>query len=141
MKPLYEAQATAIGGRTGIAATGDGRLRVGFSMPTELGGPGGDGVNPEQLFALGYAACFLTAIRNVAGQRKIEIASDSNVTATVGVGPREMDAEELALTIALTIDLPGLDRETATSLVGRAHETCPYSNATRGNVAVKLHIA
>jgi lipoyl-dependent peroxiredoxin len=141
MKPLYEAQATAIGGRTGIAATADGRLSVGFSMPKEVGGAGGDGVNPEQLFALGYAACFLTAIKNVAGQRKIEITSDSNVTATVGVGPREKDAEALVLTIALTIDLPGLDRETATSLVAHAHENCPYSNATRGNVAVKLHIA
>ena len=140
MKPLYEAQATAIGGRTRISATADGRLRVGFSMPKELGGPGGDGVNPEQLFALGYAACFLTAIKNVASQRKVEIASDSNVTAMVGVGPRETGAEELALSITLTIDLPGIDRETAKSLVDRAHQTCPYSNATRGNVAVRLHV-
>jgi Ohr subfamily peroxiredoxin len=140
MKPLYEAQATAIGGRSGIAATADGQLRVSFAMPKELGGPGGEGVNPEQLFALGYAACFLTAIKNVAGPRSIEITSDSNVTATVGVGSLD-GGEALGLAITLQIDLPGLDRRTALDLVDRAHNNCPYSNATRGNVAVKLRVA
>jgi lipoyl-dependent peroxiredoxin len=140
MKPLYEAQATAIGGRSGIAATADGRLRVGFAMPKELDGPGGEGVNPEQLLALGYAACFLTAIKNVAGPRNIGITSDSNVTATVGVGSLD-GGEALGLAIELMIDLPGLDRKTVLDLVDRAHNNCPYSNATRGNVAVKLRLA
>ncbi len=140
MNPLYETQATAIGGRNGAAATSDGRLRFNLAIPKELGGPGGEGVNPEQLFALGYAACFLTAIKEVAGQSSIEIAADSNVTATVGIGPRET-GEQLALSVELMIDLPDLDRDVAQGLVLRAHDICPYSAAVRGNLDVRLRVA
>jgi Ohr subfamily peroxiredoxin len=137
MRTLYEIQATAIGGRDGAAATSDGRLRVDLAIPRELGGPGGEGANPEQLFALGYAACFLTAIREAAGESQIKIALDTNVTATVGIGPRD-EEDGLALSVALMIDLPGIERETAQSLVQRAHEICPYSHATRGNVRLRV---
>jgi lipoyl-dependent peroxiredoxin len=140
MKPLYETQATAIGGRNGAAATADGRLRFKLAIPTELGGPGGEGVNPEQLFALGYAACFLTAIKEVAGHDRIDIADDSNVTATVGIGPRET-GEQLALSVELMIDLPDIDRDVAQNLVRRAHDICPYSAAVRGNLDVRLRVA
>ena len=140
MKTLYETEATAIGGRDGAASTSDGWLRVNLAIPRELGGTGGEGANPEQLFALGYAACFLTAIRNVASQGNIEIASDANVTATVGIGPRD-EEDGLALNVALTIDLPDLDRPTAQSLVDRAHAICPYSDALRGKLEVRLRVA
>jgi osmotically inducible protein OsmC len=140
MKTLYEIEATAIGGRDGAAATSDGRLRVNLAIPTELGGAGGEAANPEQLFALGYAACFLTAIRNAALERNIAISSDANVTATVGIGPREA-GDGLALQVALTVDLPNLDRETVLEVVHRAHTLCPYSHATRDNLDVKLRVA
>ena len=140
MNPLYQAQATAIGGRSGAAATSDGRLRVNLSIPNELGGPGGEGVNPEQLFALGYAACFLTAIKEVAAQSNVGIAADSNVTATVGIDPR-VDGEQSALSVELIIDLPDIDNETAKELVLRAHTICPYSTAIRGNLDVRLRVA
>lgn len=139
MKSLYEAQVTAIGGRTGAAATADGRLRVDLSMPEELGGNGGEGVNPEQLFGLAYSACFLTALKSVASQSHIEIAPDTNVTATVGVAPRDNE-EGLTLNVALLIDLPGLERDTAKDLVDRAHAICPYSDAMRRTVDVRLRV-
>lgn len=139
MKSLYEAQVTAIGGRMGAAATADGRLRVDLSMPEELGGSGGEGVNPEQLFGLAYSACFLTALKNVASQSHIEIAPDTNVTATVGVAPRDNE-EGLTLNVALLIDLPGLERNTAKDLVDRAHAICPYSDAMRRTVDVSLRV-
>jgi lipoyl-dependent peroxiredoxin len=140
MRVLYEIQATAIGGRDGAAATSDGALRVDLAIPRELGGPGDEGANPEQLFALGYAACFLTAIREAASESQTKIAPDTNVTATVGIGPRD-GGDGLALSVALMIDLPGVARETAQSLVHRAHEICPYSHATRGTLDVRLRVA
>ncbi len=139
MKPLYEIEATAIGGRDGAVATSDGRLRFNLSIPKELGGTGGDGANPEQFFALGYAACFLTAIKEVARQSEIELAPDANVTATVAVGQR-VNGEGLALNVTLAVDLAGLDRKKAGDLVSRAHVICPYSEATRGNLDVKLSV-
>ena len=139
MKTLYEAQATAVGGRSGVAATADGRVSVTLSLPQELGGEGGEGTNPEQLFALAYASCFLTSIKSVAGERKIELAVDSNVTATVGVGLRD-DGKGLSLDVALLVDLPGLDAATAQDIVDRAHVACPYSDATR-KLDVKIRMA
>jgi osmotically inducible protein OsmC len=139
MKTLYEAQATAVGGRSGVAATADGRVSVTLSLPQELGGEGGEGTNPEQLFALAYASCFLTSIKSVAGERKIELAADSNVTATIGVGPRD-DGKGLSLDIALLVDLPGLDAATAQDIVDRAHVACPYSDATR-KLDVRIRMA
>lgn len=140
MKTLYETQATAIGGRTGSAASVDGALRVRFALPEALGGSGGDGTNPEQLFAAGYAACFLSAIRSVAGQEKITIADDANVTATVDVCSRD-DGAGFGLAVTLAVDLPSVDRATAERVVNAAHQACPYSNATRGNIEVRLSIA
>lgn len=140
MKILYQTQATAVGGRTGSAASADGALRVQLATPRELGGDGAAGTNPEQLFAAGYSACFLSAIKFVAAQAKTVIPSDANVTATVGIGPNE-SGPGFALDVALAVDLPGLDRETAERIVAAAHQACPYSNATRGNVDVRIAIA
>lgn len=140
MKTLYQTQATAIGGRSGSAASADGVLRVQLATPRELGGDGATGTNPEQLFAAGYAACFLSAIRFVAAQAKTAISADANVTATVGISPNDK-SPGFALEIALSVDLPGLDRATAERLVDAAHQACPYSNATRGNVDVRITMA
>ncbi len=139
MKPLYYAKATATGGRDGSAATDDGKVKVKLSVPKELGGPGGEGTNPEQLFASGYSACFLGAIKYVAGQSKTSVSPDSTVTATVGIGPRD-DGQGFGLTVALDIKLPGLERTAAEALVQKAHVVCPYSHATKGNIDVKLTV-
>jgi osmotically inducible protein OsmC len=140
MKTLYKAQATAIGGREGSAATADKSLRVGFATPAELGGDGRAGNNPEQLFAAGYAACFLDAIKRAAVTAGTHIASDSNVTVTVGMIESE-GVEGVGLSIAIAIDLPGTADDVATTLMHAAHATCPYSRATQGNVPVRLGLA
>ncbi len=137
MKILYEAVATSSGGRTGEAKTTDGRLAVKLDTVKELGGAGGDGTNPEQLFAAGYSACFHSAMKFVAGQKKIKVPADSAVTAHVGIGPNEKGVG-FALDVTLEVSLPGLDHAEAEALVHEAHQVCPYSNATRGNVDVKL---
>lgn len=140
MNVLYKTQATATGGRTGSAATADGALKVDLVTPKELGGPGGAGNNPEQLFAAGYAACFLGAIKFAAGQQKIKVPDDATVTADVGIGPRA-DGKGFGLDVALTIALPGIERPVAEDLVARAHIVCPYSHATKGNLDVRLAVA
>jgi len=137
MKALYVTKATATGGRDGRAATDDGKLQVKLTTPKELGGGGGEATNPEQLFAAGYAACFLSAIKYVAAQSKTKIADESAVTASVGVGPRD-DGQGFGLDVALAISLPGLDPSAAKELVAKAHIVCPYSHATRGNLDVRL---
>ena len=137
MKALYVTKATATGGRDGRAATDDGKLQVKLTTPKELGGGGGEATNPEQLFAAGYAACFLSAIKYVAAQSKTKIAEESAVTASVGVGPRD-DGQGFGLDVALAISLPGLDPSAAKELVAKAHIVCPYSHATRGNLDVRL---
>lgn len=139
MSNIYEAEATSIGGRTGMAASSDGHLRVKLAAPEALGGPGGEGTNPEQLFAAGYAACFLSAIRAAAATESAVIADDANVTASVALGSRN-DGPGLALQVALSVDLPGLDRGTAERIVAVAHSNCPYTYATRGNVNVRVRI-
>jgi Ohr subfamily peroxiredoxin len=140
MSKIYEAEATSIGGRTGLAASSDGRLRVKLAAPNILGGSGAEGTNPEQLFAAGYAACFLSAIRAAAADENATIADDANVTATVSLGTRE-DGPGFTLQIALGVDLPGIDRRTAERLVAVAQDNCPYTHATRGNVDVRIRIA
>jgi len=140
MSILYRTEATATGGRTGEAATTDGALRVVLTTPKELGGAGGEGNNPEQLFAAGYAACFLGALKYVAGQRKVKVADDSTVTAAVGIGPRD-DGQGFGLDVALTVSLPGIVAPLAQELVDQAHIVCPYSHATRGNIDVRLGFA
>jgi Ohr subfamily peroxiredoxin len=140
MKILYETEATAIGGRSGSAASADGALKIRLAMPEALGGHGGEGSNPEQLFAAGYAACFLSAVKDAAAHEQAVVADDANVTATVALGTRG-DGPGLRWQVALGIDLPGLDRATAERIVASARQACPYSNATRGNVDVRLWIA
>lgn len=135
----YTTKATATGGRDGRAASADGVLEVKLSTPKELGGAGGPGTNPEQLFAAGYSACFLGALKFVAGQAKVQIPAEATVTATVGIGPRSEGG--FGITAALEVALPGLDKALATELVEKAHQVCPYSNATRGNVDVGLSVA
>jgi len=137
-KVLYVAQATASGGREGSAQSNDERLNVALSTPKELGGAGGPGTNPEQLFAAGYSACFLGALKFVAAKAKVSLPDTASVTGQVGIGPIPTG---FALTVALEISLPGVFAEVAAQLVEQAHQVCPYSNATRGNVDVQLTIA
>ncbi|WCL53526.1 organic hydroperoxide resistance protein [Gimibacter soli] len=139
VKVLYETTARATGGRDGQSGTLDGSFSVKLSTPKELGGAGGEGANPEQLFASGYAACFIGAMKAVAGPAKIKVPAEATVTATVGIGPRSEGG--FGLTVALEVALPGLERAVAEDLVAKAHQVCPYSNATRGNIDVQLTVA
>ncbi|UAK23766.1 organic hydroperoxide resistance protein [Sphingomonas nostoxanthinifaciens] len=134
----YRTSATANGGRDGRARTEDGKLDLVLSTPRELGGAGGEGTNPEQLFASGYSACFLGALKFAARQLKLTVADEATVTATVGIGMRTEGG--FGIEVELTVALPGLNREDAQLLVETAHHTCPYSNATRGNIDVRLTI-
>jgi osmotically inducible protein OsmC len=135
---LYTTSATATGGRDGRARTEDGSFEVTLATPKELGGAGGPGNNPEQLFASGYAACFIGAMKFVASQGGPKVPADTSVKATVGIGPRAEGG--FGLEVALNIALPGLDRAAAEDLVAKAHQVCPYSNATRNNIDVKLNL-
>jgi lipoyl-dependent peroxiredoxin len=139
MSILYTTKATATGGREGRAASEDGRLQITLSTPKELGGNGGDGTNPEQLFGAGYSACFLSAIKYVAGQKKVKLSEESAVTATVGIGPRE-DGKGFGLDVALAVTLPGVEAAQAREIVDAAHIVCPYSEATRSNLNVRISI-
>ncbi len=136
---LYRTSATATGGREGQARTEDGRFEVKLSTPKELGGAGGDGTNPEQLFASGYSACFLGALKVAGQQLKLKIPAETTVTATVGIGPRSEGG--FGITADLLVDIPGASKEDARKLVDAAHQICPYSNATRNNIDVGLNIA
>jgi lipoyl-dependent peroxiredoxin len=140
MNILYRTEATATGGRTGKASTHDGAFSVALVTPRELGGPGGEGANPEQLFASGYAACFLGALKFVASQRKLPVSAESSVTAAVGIGRRE-DGQGFGLDVALTISLPGIAPEVARELVDQAHVVCPYSHLARHGLDVRLSLA
>jgi Ohr subfamily peroxiredoxin len=135
---LYKTSAAATGGRDGHAATKDGTLDVKLTTPKELGGAGNPGNNPEQLFAAGYAACFLGAMKFVASQGGPKVPADASVTATVGIGPRSEGG--FGLDIGLDISLPGLAHGEAEALVEKADQICPYSNATRNNVPVRLNV-
>jgi lipoyl-dependent peroxiredoxin len=140
MKPLYHAHGHATGGRTGEGATDDGRLSVQLSTPKELGGDSGPGTNPEQLFSIGYSACFLGAMKFVAGKEKIKLSPDTKVAADIGIGPRD-DGGGFGITAALTITATGLDKAAAEDLVQKAHIVCPYSNAIHKTIDVKLTVA
>lgn len=138
VKVAYTTTATATGGRDGSARTSDGALDVKLALPKELGG-NGNGNNPEQLFAAGYAACFIGAMKAVAaGGKHANVPADATVAATVGIGPRE--PKGFGLTVKLDVSLPGVDRAAAEALVHEAHEVCPYSNATRNNIDVQLNV-
>jgi Ohr subfamily peroxiredoxin len=134
---LYRAQAKATGGRDGRAVSSDGVLDVQLTTPKELGGNGAHGTNPEQLFAAGYSACFLGALKYVAGQEKKVLPADTSITGQVGIGPIPTG---FGIEVQLTISIPGLAREEAEALVQKAHIVCPYSNATRGNIDVTLTV-
>ena len=137
-KVLYRANARATGGRDGRGASSDGHLDVKLSTPKELGGAGGEGTNPEQLFAAGYSACFLGAMKFVAGRDKLPMPADASVNGTVGIGKV---ATGFGIEVDLVISLPGVERAVAESIVERAHLVCPYSNATRNNIDVRLSVA
>jgi Ohr subfamily peroxiredoxin len=135
----YTTKATAIGGRDGRSKTEDGSLDVKLTTPKELGGAGGEGNNPEQLFAVGYSACFLSSMKFVASQGgTAKVPADTTVTATIGMGPRSEGG--FGITATLAISLPGVSKGEAEALAEKAHQVCPYSNATRNNVDVRLTI-
>lgn len=139
MPVLYTAHATATGGRTGSARSSDGKLDLTLDTVKELGGGGGAGTNPEQLFAAGYAACFLGALKFVGGREKVAIPADTTVTADVGIGPRA-DGDGFELTLGINVVIPGLDKAKAQELVEKAHLVCPYSHLTRTDTPVALSV-
>ena len=136
MQVLYTANATATGGRDGRATSNDNQLSVKLTTPKELGGAGGEGTNPEQLFAAGYSACFIGAMKFVGANEKIAVPADVSVNGLVGIGPNGKGG--FGITVVLNVSLPGLDRAVAQDLINKTHEVCPYSNATRGNVDVTI---
>ncbi|WP_434984819.1 organic hydroperoxide resistance protein [Vreelandella zhaodongensis] len=131
----YRAHAHATGGREGHAKSSDGALDIKLSTPKELGGTGGEGTNPEQLFAAGYSACFLGALKHVASQEKVTLPEDTQIDGSVGIGAIPIG---FGIEVELKISLPGLEKDVAQTLVDKAHIVCPYSNATRGNIDVTL---
>ena len=136
-KVLYQATATANGGRDGRAVSSDDILDVKLTTPKELGGAGGEGTNPEQLFAAGYSACFLGAMKFVAASQKLALPADTSITGKVGIGPIPAG---FGIEVDLAVSLPGMDRAAAEALVQAAHKVCPYSNATRNNIDVRLSV-
>ena len=139
-KVVYTAHAVATGGREGVAKSDDGKLEVKLDPPKQMGG-GGTGSNPEQLFAAGYAACFIGALKFVANAQKIQVPADVSIDSSVEFGPLAGGAKGFGIGVELKVYVPGMDREQAEKLVHEAHEVCPYSNATRGNIDVKLSVA
>ena len=137
---LYTAHAIATGGRAGTAKTSDDRLSVKLSTPKPLGGDDGAGTNPEQLFAAGYAAWFIGAMKAVAARQKIALPADVSISSEVAIGPMTGKAGAFGISVALAVSVPGVDKAAAQALVAAAHEVCPYSNATRGNIDVALTV-
>lgn len=136
-KIFYTAHATSTGGREGTSRSDDGALDVKLSTPKGMGGAGGSGTNPEQLFAAGYSACFIGAMKYVAAVQKVQLPADTRIDAEVGIGPIP---NGFGIQVALNISLPGMDKAAAEKLVEAAHQVCPYSNATRGNIEVALRV-
>ena len=134
---LYRAKATSSGGREGTSRSSDGVLDLKLTTPKELGGAGATGTNPEQLFAAGYSACFLGALKFVAGKEKATLPENLTITGEVGIGAIPTG---FGIEVDLTIDAPGMDQAQLQALVDKAHIVCPYSNATRGNIDVRLHV-
>jgi lipoyl-dependent peroxiredoxin len=138
-KVIYTAHAIATGGREGTAKTDDGKLSLKLDTPVEMGGKG-DGTNPEQMFAVGYAACFIGALKYAAKSQRISLPVDTSISADVGFGTRPDGAKGFNIEVAMAIAIPGMERDKAEALVNEAHQVCPYSNATRGNVDVVLTV-
>ncbi len=140
-KALYTAHATSTGGRTGTTESSDGKIKLQLSTPKELGGDSGPGTNPEQLFASGYSACFIGAMKAVARNQKITLPAEVSITADVSIGPMSGKPGAFGIAVAMAISVPGMDKAAVEALVKTAHEVCPYSNATRGNIDVTLTLA
>ena len=138
---LYTAQATSTGGRTGTSSSSDKRLMLALSTPKALGGDDGVGTNPEQLFAAGYSACFIGAMKAVAARQKIALPADVSIKADVSIGPMTGKPGAFGVAVAMAVSIPGMEKAAAEQLVATAHEVCPYSNATRGNIEVALSVA
>ncbi|CAM3862784.1 Organic hydroperoxide resistance protein OhrB [Vibrio aerogenes CECT 7868] len=136
-KVLYTAQASVSGGRDGRATADDQMIDLKLTTPKALGGAGNEGTNPEQLFAAGYAACFTGALKLVASQQKVAIPDSAKIEGLVGIGPIP---QGFGIEVELRISIPGMEKSLAEELVNKAHEVCPYSNATRGNIDVRLTI-
>jgi Ohr subfamily peroxiredoxin len=134
---LYTAHATSTGGRAGTAKSSDGVLDLTLTTPKEIGGDGARGTNPEQLFAAGYSACFIGAMKAVAGQKKIKLPADTSIDADVGIGKIP---NGFGIKVAMRVHVPGMERAQAEEIVKAAHVVCPYSNATRGNIDVDLSV-
>ena len=139
-KTLYAAHATSTGGRTGSTESSDGRIKLQLSTPKELGGDSGPGTNPEQLFAAGYSACFIGAMKAVAAREKLKLPADVSISADVSIGPLTGKPGAFGIAVSMAVSVPGMDRAAAEKLVATAHVVCPYSNATRGNVEVALKV-
>ncbi|HET9977906.1 MAG TPA: Ohr family peroxiredoxin [Burkholderiaceae bacterium] len=137
---IYTAQSTSTGGRTGTTKSSDGRISLNLSTPKALGGDDGPGTNPEQLFASGYSACFIGALKAVAARQKVALPADVSNTATVAIGPMTGKAGAFSIAVTMKISIPGMERAAAEALVKAAHEVCPYSNATRGNIDVEISV-
>ena len=137
---VYTAHAHTTGGRTGTSKTDDGRLAVTLDTPKAMGGNDGPGTNPEQLFAVGYSACFLGALKAVARGEKVKIPDEASIDAAVSFG-ENANGPGFAIAVELKVTIPGFERAQAEDLVHKAHQICPYSNATRGNVDVTLTVA
>lgn len=139
MPILYRTKASAAGGRAGHGVSEDGVLDVMLTVPKELGGDGAKGTNPEQLFAVGYSACFLGALKAVASKEKVKIPEDAKVTASVGVGPRE-DGGGFGIEVSLSVNIPGIEKAQLEELVAKAHIVCPYSHAMRTSTEVQVSV-
>jgi osmotically inducible protein OsmC len=139
-KALYTAQATSTGGRAGTTKSSDGRISLNLSTPKGLGGDDGPGTNPEQLFAAGYSACFIGALKAVAARQKIALPAEVSNTAEVSIGPMTGKAGAFSISVAMKVSIPGMDKAATEALVKAAHEVCPYSNATRGNIDVAITV-
>ena len=139
-KALYTAHATSTGGRTGSTESSDGAINLPLVTPKELGGAGGAGTNPEQLFAAGYSACFIGAMKAVAARQKIALPAEVCIKSDVSIGPMTGKEGAFGIAVAMAISVPGMARADAEKLVATAHEVCPYSNATRGNIDVSLTV-
>lgn len=140
-KTLYTAHATSTGGRTGTTESSDGKIKLQLSTPKALGGDDGPGTNPEQLFASGYSACFIGALKAVAARQKIALPKEVSIKADVSIGPMAGKPGAFGIAVAMAVNVPGLDKAAVEALVKTAHEVCPYSNATRGNIDVAFSVA
>lgn len=134
---MYTGVATSTGGREGTAVSSDGKLNLTLSTPKALGGPGGEGTNPEQLFAAGYSACFLNALKHIASLEKVTLNNNTSVSAEVAIGPVDVG---FGLAVKLLVSMGDTERTLAQSLIEKAHQVCPYSNATRNNIDVRVEL-